>query len=1471
MERITNSFEGGWNRDLDKELRGSNTYTRSVNGRLVFNEDGTMSWENARGTMSTISGFSGRFIVGASEIEDVVVILSTNGTDGEIGVLVYQPNGTSDYSVLYNDATDANSFDFQKDFLLEVVSFYENKDMYRVYWVDDYNEPRTFTFKKNTILSIYEPVTTSVAMSVINPNWQMGNFWFVQQIEGGLLTGMYQYTYRMISADGYTTPWYPIGTPVVVTSSTMPSSVNDYHLYDFDNADEISTKGNVFKLTRYDKTFDKIEVAYVHSIASAGAKESTIFHSGEVDKVANEMYFHHTSNSGLPIADIAELIDRRESIIKAKTIQIKDNRLWMGNTEVNPAFDIPDDVLANVTVKPKMRAYLEDNTAYGLAGGGSGNPAYATTKREDAVYVKSQYDTNNSFTVELETERENINSGNPVQDLPTYKGSHMTHDRVGYFRNETYRFGILFFDKKGNPMFVKHLADVDIPPQNDTDNSLRSKMRVRRIRSDGSIHYPTPFEESPDFYTMLTGGAKHGENPGLDLTGGVLSLTNRKDTELVYRYHWDPSTASITGTTYHNKNNLSFIRIVGLEFGGIELATPVPELDNRPLHEFVGGFSIVRVPREGDNEQVVTQGLVHNCHYPEFDTTTFQPHHGIGGYYMDVANGANQYYLYGHDTRDVNGDVQRMRALGHIYSYDCPDYMFRAHPTGVTINGKLKFTSSIQHGWEVLAPAPQAGGYAGIFNLGALANHAWVMKGSDSMNSRFYGNTSIPGSKVPAALGYNNVYTKYNTDLSITTHEAFSMSTTISSFSTTGRDLDLNRKLELAFKDQAAGGDGLGGNGTTSSVDDYDGSNDKKFLRSWHHRNGLLVHLQKPYNTYIGFGADFTDHFGYNIFTYYERNLGQYGGLTLEALEGNIFHTTNHFQPVTDYELSNIANGNQRTFNNVEVWGGDCYAQNFGFMRLYPRVVNQTNEDNDCSIPDQGELPSDEFFNGNHPDYSLGVTFPLESKFNYALRKSASSVYPIWAQVGARPGAEFTGLTAGIFHYDGYTDTCTGNFETFNLNDALGYRDKVMPYVTKPVNYISNYDYPTRWHWSNEKKPYGEYIDRFREFEELSNFDLNGQYGEVNGNAVLFDYIYSFQEKAFGRLRIKDRAIISSQTTGDIILGEAGIMEGIDYISKTYGTQHRDSIAYTDNNIYWADARNRKLIAFGQNGVDVISDTKGLHSFISPFLEQIQDLETIAVSPGSGGGITTGIDYQNNDVLFTIRVSPSTVSDTEWKISGNVIGGSIENVYMDESDPNNPYGNEFYPPWSGILPPTTSSVTVSYNEFIGVFVGEHTFYPILYFNKGKHFYSVQPIHVNKTIAWQHNIGKRGHFYGSYYYSALLFTVNKFPSMVKKFDTNLLNINKDGVDVLKLAKYITEEQSHSVDVLTESVNVQGGYAANRRAKFRNGLYRFPTRARNERKRITGKYMETGYHIINDTDDKKFSLTSVDTLTRFHKRV
>ena len=107
-EKILNSFEKGMIKDVDVLNQPPKTYRNSLNGRLVFNKDGTFSWENASGNRFSFNISPGYSLLGKAYLSDKVVLLSTNGAFSEIGFVTIDAYGNGIYTTVFNDEFDPN-------------------------------------------------------------------------------------------------------------------------------------------------------------------------------------------------------------------------------------------------------------------------------------------------------------------------------------------------------------------------------------------------------------------------------------------------------------------------------------------------------------------------------------------------------------------------------------------------------------------------------------------------------------------------------------------------------------------------------------------------------------------------------------------------------------------------------------------------------------------------------------------------------------------------------------------------------------------------------------------------------------------------------------------------------------------------------------------------------------------------------------------------------------------------------------------------------------------------------------------------------------------------------------------------------------------------------------------------------------------------------------------------------------------
>jgi hypothetical protein len=1508
-ERISNTFEGGMKSDLDKRLSKENTFELGVNGRLLYNDNGSLVWENIDGNTQYVKNYDSKYkLIGVCEFHDFVLIFSKYKSGyvkyDEIGYIKFAPaSGYGTYYTLHNDTQDTQnlSMNFNLEYPIKAKPFYESDDIIRAYFTDDYNEPRVFTFKKtsNNPLILQRTTDTEFTMN-ITPNFQMGEIQYRGIVNGSLRSGIYQYSYRLKTLDGYETPWTPVTFPIPVTGIKPPDSsqVGVQETYGMEGVDVIGKTGNRIRITNLDTRYDTIEVAYIHSITETSPKEAGVFYIKDIDKTKTTLDVYHVSVENIvPLNNIDELTDLKDVILKAKTLEVHDNRLWLGNTENKSTYNIPDEVLNNFYVEPEFRALPIDVYA---------NQIYKHQKdgfKPVALFagnfgsIKRKYERfDGADTYKLDATSQNNPS---IGDYYNYQGSLINHSWKGYFRGETYRFAIVFFDKKGYPFFAKHFADVNTPHHTRGyyrgSGNFANLLNYNRVKDDGTTIYkevevgnmggvPTDVN-----YTYL--GHSNGDQRlsstscNLERTGGAIEngyhIANNSPTKVGVaqfrptRCIWNnPNDNTDIGNgselntdTWKSSNyKAAYSRILGLRFGGIDLNVVVDD-EGTKLKDIIGGVQIVRAERTGADEQVKEQGILLNVHgkaNEDRNATEAYDYKERPLYFVNsspVFNGANVGNFTNERAQhlfrdDFGNEVGYQRQAPYVYSY------FGVN--GIVAGDWYKLKKGISKIRQDFICDPCN------VRSGASENSEWkyLQDGYSGLNIQDRNNLHTPRSYISKNLHTNNVRAlskdsgKRWNECNIT-HDIFKISSNTNPRSGYGffdnHIVNTNMWLARTQDEKQRNWIGL----SLFQSNDYDGGglgnsvNDKKWFRAAQ-ASSYLLHTKQPYACAFGTlnnqggGENYIQHLSVYVSSIVEPNPQPYGGLRNEAIQNTRFHTTGHFLTITDTVLDEIENGGNYILNELEVWGGDCILDAFSFARAYPVIEF----DSDC-IPEAKGVDADSKETGESRlnwtgkefrEWSHGVIVPIESKYNYRLTyKDNANGVPTFAEVGFATGVGKIGDSGNKMYqpntndalYESTVDTCGEKHENFQLQAALSYFDKVRAFATKPIDFVDITDHPNRWHWSNLKQPHNQKVDVMRKFEELSNQDINGNNGEITGSSKLGGSLYSLQSKAFGRLRINERAVTTSDI-GDIQLGEGGTMDGVDYISNEFGTTHRDSVISSDKSIYWVDASKRAILRFGGDGLSKISDMKELHTYLQPRLGNLVNKENII----NGQGIIATFDFNKNDVYFTVK-DIDTAYDAEWKDVGNV-----SELTRDQHNGN---------------------FTLLYNEDMQVFQSIVTAYPTVYFRNGNNLYS-----SNKTGTgglYIYNKGTKGLFFDEFFYSYLKFNINYQSRLVKKFDSSIWNVNESSITNIRRVDFTSESLQHRYnDLSDEIVNINGfktGGLLNR-VRYREGLLRFPIRERNSNKsRLAGKSAKIEIWFEN-SNNKLLSLSNIDTVVRYHSR-
>lgn len=1457
-----NVFSGGMSGDIDILNTDPSTYRDSMNGRLMFNKDGTYSWETENGskvsfTLTANGGADSRAykILGNTGNDNIRIIWShyedANPTlsNSEIGIFSINEAGIGQYKTLFNDVNDPNGDKLALLYKNQVEArfVYENPKIIRCYWIDgiatDSNRPRVIT------MSFDEGLATPVgnesdvsAYSVDNPSvfsmssqtsFRMGLMKYVKNVGGGLLSGIYQYTYSLGTKEGYYTPWYPPTRRIFVANAQVDNL--NWHKYQFSSGGVSTSKGNQIEIKGIDQRYDRIRIAYIYSITSSTVVHSKIFEQTKIipGPGGDIMTFNHVGNIGEPLLT-SEIADIFSGIVGAKTLNIKDATLYYGNVKENilQEFNL-EPVLENLSITPYFKDMRSDE----------GQPNGSLNRPITHQYLKNGI-----------TQRTQHNAAGGVEDYEisndyvNYKGTQIDHMYSGFFRAETYRLAIVFIDLLGFESFAFHLGDIRMP------NITGSDYEWNRIKEDGSIvnfqgNLGVPAWQTNNYnYSnfrspkVLVGDQGQGYNG----QGGI-----------------DPN------------RTVSHLRIMGLKISGIDISS---------IKSSISGFKIVRASRD---KTILLQGAIMPC----VGTNDNED----GDVVLPLPSTHQNFYDFGASTApsptSIPGDIKLSDPFAfHNEGTNDEDRYFVRPNTSVMYAPALNFGSvalpSIQSedkvkivgcAFDTYTTTNPNDGSNTNQAYRATAQYMWYGKHYNTWNN--WHKVGYSGSPFPRFESYMEGIVRVN----LLDPRGFIENWIPNS----GSGVRLNNDI---YAHEGGGRRAHGAFETMYMIHGnfIDPTNPSGFAFSPFFKNGDPSASGYPGNT--GLSMEFMGHL---MFNWIRPNPSPYGGLTLSSLETTIFYGTGHFQPVNNVTFDTQGMPADNIFNEIEVWGGDCYLDYLSHMRMYPYSK---------------DLDDD--------DYSDGRIWPWENEYNHTMRFAGSEGgvgtdrMLTWANVMARPRGDLSGYPDSAFGlYSGDEDPDggpTGVFEEFNLFEALNFQELTAFFNPKPINFLANDIFPVRWRYSPTKL-YGDTIDTWRTFQVNDFRDLNGRYGEITSSLYIFNQIYSWQVSAFGRLRASDRALIESAQGGTLSTGVGDKLDGVDYVSTEFGNQHQWSLFASNSAAYWIDVNKRKIMKFAQDGQNPLSDIKGQHQYLEQELPLFEDYD----NPVLNRGVHGVFDFGNNEAVFTFNRDRNLYPDDNGNITlisrsefgktyspyiieqnqsavvssvsngqaiylpnGNVGVGINENTILYLiPEPNGFVTFDVYnADNNGISLLFTASpgkyyrcfrhgindawmyeeveandttphkASLTYNEYSNWFSSYHSFSPTHYI--GTKFVIMSQdskgIYDSPKEVRVHDMGLKADFVAWSNKSYFTISINESPMVAKSFDSLRINCNEDANTYIDTILMLTETQFYFMDMTTDT-----------RKKYLEDVLRVPLRTEDQQDRMRGKHLSLTVELKNNT--------------------
>jgi hypothetical protein len=532
MEITQHNFIKGMNRDVSKNKFPRDSYYYLLNGRVMADDANTLAdIINVKGnTEANINdnglSRSGYQIIGYVTIkDDIILFYAANAATGSDSTTTYSIIDRLNYSG--NDAYsreelwNGQGLNFRLDKPIRAVSRYESDEVQKIYWVDNNNNIKFANVGVN--ISSYD----FTQFDILGEHYLKAPE-FVRYSSGKLKSGSISYAYRYIKQSGQYSLFTPASTIIPLGRNiNLGLSFKDYKgddIYDPD-ASYTSNRGVELKISTFGGSpdiYDYIEVIslwYSDEDAVPDIKVIARIALSTVKDTALDYTYYCTDTGDNLFGELTYEEYLSQSIdFSAKDLVMKDNRLFVANIE-DRYFDLDEDATwsgKSPGDKWDARAYRFDSTAkcellnidqvqswvvgtypvtpdYTLNGP---SPSYTSVSEEaDAINPF------NRATADV-TEEQNSTGGlqkyqvdgstiggsgsnisyifdyydNYMASLGStagsYRGSIENIEQLGlikgFQRDEVYRFGIVFFDKKGRQSFVKWIGDIRINDLNDT-------------------------------------------------------------------------------------------------------------------------------------------------------------------------------------------------------------------------------------------------------------------------------------------------------------------------------------------------------------------------------------------------------------------------------------------------------------------------------------------------------------------------------------------------------------------------------------------------------------------------------------------------------------------------------------------------------------------------------------------------------------------------------------------------------------------------------------------------------------------------------------------------------------------------------------------------------------------------------------------------------------------------------------------
>jgi len=1214
-------------------------------------------------------------IVGLASFSDYFVGITTSGDVGGLDT-IWKFTLNNDGSLQGRTTILKADLGLVDKTNIRIETSEENKHFHRIYWTDGIQPLRTINLKEDP--SYYLGLSAN-DLNVFKDSDLPAPIVYSIVSGGKVLCGSHSYCYRLITSDGKTSRTSAITNPIHIARTIRN---NAYHDSFGGSLEEKSPNAVSLSVSDIDVSFTSIQIIDIRYTSKEGAIEAYIVSESNIS--GSTFNYTHNGNETKVAIPVGDLLKSSVSWDTCGDLAKKDNRLFATNLTNNAAsvdidfkmksyngsFNAHDDIEnpdihEDTLYDGSQYGYLNNPIGDGTKIPGAETPGFADL--DDAIRVTfrtKKFDLSkvgyfdNSVTKDSSSDYQKATTS--VNEVPLYGSIDKTGDDgyynnyknpifsekyTGYQRGEIYRFGILFYDKGGNPAFVNPLGDVRMP-----DGS----MDYSTLSDDGTSHVTTGDSGVPNFkhagnisYT-LSGFTAANADSTLEITdassittGDVITGQGIQSGTLVTAVDTDssPNVVTISDVTWGaitSTDVLTFEDPTSDVYGFAIYPRFEIKLSTDTLSK-IGGYAIVRVDRTDTDKRIVASGVIsqnilyHNKgengtlkHYnaPMFPNiyspnqeheslshSTFlfdTPESILGGLNYDLAVGdklkvvAKLDGVQNHFTEENIphwDDTNSNQGWNHLRNYKNDSYgnliSGRFNPNSNTSSDSYQYSqyvvySQFEHGvadFNKTSDAQRIKDLGYGFNVGPSEVVSKSKIGNDKFDSGAKNRPFKNRCRFNAAQGGdsdNDVIISVPVLYAI---KKFSSETAVWAIGNPAYTLEGCSSMFLSIKD-------LGDYSTPQYLFHYDFN-----IGRFDEFNGSSTELNSEISK-LNYSSDHITNklYAQKLYTQIVTNLKlvQYGGSTSSAYENNQYISTG------DVDF------NPASSNFIDVFGGDTYINMYSISKWKAKAS--------WDLEPHWQLPS------------AGIIFPVESSVNIDMRDGV-----------------FLGSTDGL------------NFkihDTDFYNITYSCRNSSKTFVQKPVNFKDVNQYENMIAVSNLKIN-GDLFDAYTSWDANEIHELETDKGPIYNIFNLRGDLFVLQEKGVSKLSINPRVVVDNADAAAVTVatGTGRIIERNDYIDTSYGSQHFNNAKTTNNAAYWFDGDSSSFckLVYGQ-GIAV--QDLGITTQNSNVFDALKD-EIIGDKPldSTVGGIHIYHDQRHDEVGVSIYNTNESVHMTYSELS----------------------------------------------------------------------------------------------------------------------------------------------------------------------------------------------------------------------------